>query len=87
MTLPFIDLPVAAELRGCRLCADRFALTATTHAPRPVVWFAPGEKHWHGATATTAVTHIAVQEKLNGKALDWLEPVSDEQYGASPDAE
>ena len=45
-----------------------------------VVWFPPGEKHWHGATATTALTHIAVQEKLDGKAVDWLEHVSDEQY-------
>jgi quercetin dioxygenase-like cupin family protein len=45
-----------------------------------VVWFAPGEKHWHGAAATTAMTHIALQEQLNGKAADWLEKVSDEQY-------
>ena len=51
--------------------------------PGDVVWFAPGEKHWHGATATTAVTHIALQEKLEGKAVDWLEPVSDEQYRTS----
>ncbi len=51
--------------------------------PGDVVWFAPDEKHWHGATATTAVTHIALQEKLEGKAVDWLEPVSDEQYGVS----
>jgi quercetin dioxygenase-like cupin family protein len=48
--------------------------------PGDVVWFEPGEKHWHGATPTTAVTHIAIQEKLNGKAVDWLEHVSDEQY-------
>jgi quercetin dioxygenase-like cupin family protein len=45
-----------------------------------VVWFAPGEKHWHGATATTGMTHIAVQEKLNGSPADWLEKVSDDQY-------
>ncbi len=45
-----------------------------------VVWFPPGEKHWHGATATTAMTHIAIQEKLDGKAVDWLEKVTDEQY-------
>jgi quercetin dioxygenase-like cupin family protein len=50
--------------------------------PGDVVWFEPGEKHWHGATPTTAVTHIAIQEKLNGKAVDWLEHVSDEQYQA-----
>jgi quercetin dioxygenase-like cupin family protein len=45
-----------------------------------VVWIAPGEKHWHGASPTTAVSHIAIQEKLNGKAVEWLEHVSDEQY-------
>jgi quercetin dioxygenase-like cupin family protein len=45
--------------------------------PGDVVWFAPGEKHWHGATATTAMTHIAIQEKLNGKTVDWMEKVSD----------
>jgi quercetin dioxygenase-like cupin family protein len=47
-----------------------------------VITFAPGEKHWHGATDTTLMTHIAIQEKLNGKVVDWLEPVSDEQYRA-----
>jgi quercetin dioxygenase-like cupin family protein len=45
-----------------------------------VVWFPPGEKHWHGATPTTAITHIAVQEALNGKNVDWMEKVSDMQY-------
>jgi quercetin dioxygenase-like cupin family protein len=45
-----------------------------------IVWFAPGEKHWHGATATTAMSHIAIQEKLNGSPVDWLEQVTDEQY-------
>ena len=45
-----------------------------------VVWFPPGEKHWHGATPTAAMTHIAVQEQLDGQTADWLEPVSDEQY-------
>jgi quercetin dioxygenase-like cupin family protein len=48
--------------------------------PGDVVWFPPGEKHWHGATAATAMTHIAVQEKLNGSPVDWLEKVTDEQY-------
>ena len=48
--------------------------------PGDVVWFPPGEKHWHGATPTTAMTHIAIQEKLDGKAVDWMEQVSDEQY-------
>ena len=48
--------------------------------PGDVVWFPPGEKHWHGATTTTAMTHIAIQEALNGKAVDWMEKVNDEQY-------
>jgi quercetin dioxygenase-like cupin family protein len=48
--------------------------------PGDVVWFAPGEKHWHGASPTTAMTHIAVQETLNGKAVDWMEKVTDEEY-------
>ena len=48
--------------------------------PGDVVWFAPGENHWHGAAPTTAMTHIAMQERLDGKAVDWLEHVSDEQY-------
>ena len=48
--------------------------------PGDVIWFEPGEKHWHGATATTAMTHIAIQERLDGKTADWMEKVSDEQY-------
>jgi len=48
--------------------------------PGDVVWFPPGEKHWHGATSTTAMTHIAIHEQLDGKAVDWLEHVTDEQY-------
>ena len=48
--------------------------------PGDVIWFEPAEKHWHGATPTTAMTHIAVQERLDGNAVDWMEPVSDEQY-------
>jgi quercetin dioxygenase-like cupin family protein len=45
-----------------------------------VVWFPPGEKHWHGAAPTSAMTHIAIQEHVDGKTADWLEKVSDEQY-------
>jgi len=45
-----------------------------------VVWFPPGEKHWHGATPTTALTHIAIQEQLDGKVVEWMEKVSEEQY-------
>jgi quercetin dioxygenase-like cupin family protein len=49
-----------------------------------VIWCPPGKKHWHGATATTAMTHIAIVEKLDGKSVDWMEKVSDEQYYGSP---
>lgn len=48
--------------------------------PGDVVWFAPGEKHWHGASSTTAMSHIAIHEVLDGKAVDWLEQVSEQQY-------
>jgi quercetin dioxygenase-like cupin family protein len=48
--------------------------------PGDVVWIEPGEKHWHGGAPTTAVTHIAIQERLNGQAVEWMEKVSDEQY-------
>jgi len=48
--------------------------------PGDVVWFPPGEKHWHGASPDTAMTHIAIQEKLDGSSVEWLEHVSDEQY-------
>lgn len=48
--------------------------------PGDVVWFPPGEKHWHGAGPDTALTHIAIQEQLNGRVVEWLEQVSDEQY-------
>src|SRR6266567_1722110 len=51
--------------------------------PGDVVWCPPGEKHWHGATSTTAMTHIAILEHLNGKTVDWMEKVSDEQYQAA----
>lgn len=48
--------------------------------PGDVIWFEPGEKHWHGAAPSTAMTHIALSEKLDGKTVDWMEQVSDEQY-------
>ncbi len=66
---------------GCGL-AQRDGGLIEEILPGDVVWFEPGEKHWHGASATTAMTHIAIQEALDGKAVDWLEKVSDEQYGA-----
>jgi quercetin dioxygenase-like cupin family protein len=48
--------------------------------PGDIVWFPPGEKHWHGASPTTAMTHIAIQERLDGKTVDWMEHVTDDQY-------
>ena len=51
--------------------------------PGDVVWFAPDEKHWHGATATTAMTHIAIQEAVDGTVVEWMEHVTDEQYDRS----
>jgi quercetin dioxygenase-like cupin family protein len=60
--------------------AQRWAGPIEEIRPGDVVRFAPGEKHWHGASPTTAMTHIAVQEQLDGKAVDWLEQVTDQQY-------
>jgi quercetin dioxygenase-like cupin family protein len=48
--------------------------------PGDIVWFPPGEKHWHGASPATAMTHLAIQERLDGKAVEWLEHVTDDQY-------
>ncbi|WP_422614720.1 (R)-mandelonitrile lyase [Microcoleus asticus] len=64
---------------GCGL-AQRWGGSIEQIRPGDAIWFEPGEKHWHGATATTAMTHIAIQEWLDGKPVDWLEQVSDEQY-------
>jgi quercetin dioxygenase-like cupin family protein len=50
--------------------------------PGDVIWFGPGERHWHGAAPSTAMTHIAIQEKLDGKTVEWLEQVTDQQYRA-----
>ena len=55
--------------------------------PGDVVWIEPGEKHWHGASPTTAMTHIAIQEQRDGKAVDWLEYVTDEQYQGGSNTE
>ena len=66
---------------GCGL-AQRWDGPIEEIRPGDVVWFPPGEKHWHGATATTAMTHIALVEQLEGKTANWLEKVSDEQYQA-----
>ncbi|HMH44763.1 MAG TPA: cupin domain-containing protein [Pyrinomonadaceae bacterium] len=60
--------------------AQRWSSPIEEIRPGDVVWFSPDEKHWHGATPTTAMTHIAIQEALNGKVVEWMEKVSDEQY-------
>lgn len=67
---------------GCGL-AQREGGPIEKIRPGDVVWFPPGEKHWHGAASTTPMTHIAIQEELDGKSVDWLEHVSDEQYWAT----
>lgn len=66
-------------IAGCGL-AQREGGRIEEIRPGDVIWFPPSEKHWHGATAATAMTHIAIQEQLNGKAVEWMEQVSDEQY-------
>jgi len=64
---------------GCGL-AQREGGPIEEIRPGDVIWFRPGEKHWHGAGPTTSMTHIAIQEKLNEKTVEWMEQVSDEQY-------
>ena len=64
---------------GCGWVQREGGLVEEVH-PGDVVSFSPGERHWHGATVTTSMTHIAIQEQLDGKAVDWMEHVSDEQY-------
>lgn len=54
--------------------------------PGDVIWFEPGERHWHGASPTSAMTHIALQEVKDGKVVDWMDHVTDEDYGAEPAA-
>ena len=66
---------------GCGL-AQRWGGPIEQIRPGDVVWFPPGEKHWHGAAPTTAMTHIAIQEALDGKTVEWMEQVSDGQYRA-----
>jgi quercetin dioxygenase-like cupin family protein len=64
---------------GCGLVQSKDGSAKVIRAG-DVVWCPPGEKHWHGATATTAMTHIAIVEELNGKGVEWLEKVTDEEY-------
>ena len=71
---------------GCGL-VQRWGSPIEEIRPGDVVWIPPGEKHWHGATATTSMTHIALVEQLDGKSADWMEKVSDEQCRAGSRAE
>lgn len=66
-------------ISGCGL-AQHWGGPVEEIRPGDVIWFAPGEKHWHGATPTTAMTHIAIQEQLDGRVVDWMEKVSDEHF-------
>jgi quercetin dioxygenase-like cupin family protein len=70
---------------GCGL-AQRWGGPVEELRPGDVVWFPPGEKHWHGAGPAAAMTHIAIHEQLDGRTVDWLEHVTDEQYAAAPAA-
>ncbi|KAB2847401.1 MAG: cupin domain-containing protein [Hyphomicrobiaceae bacterium] len=67
-------------ISGCGR-AQRWGGPVEEIRPGDVVWFPAGEKHWHGASPSTAMTHYAIQEALDGKTVDWMEKVSDEQYG------
>ncbi len=69
-------------IAGCGR-AQRWGGPIETIRPGDVISIAPGEKHWHGASPTTAMTHIAIQERLDGKAVEWMEHVTDEQYQAA----
>src|SRR6059036_442159 len=82
---PLFEAPEPARMRGANVAfglgwAQRWGGPIEEIRSGDVVWFAPNEKHWHGATPTTAMTHIAIQEALNGKVVEWMEHVSDEQY-------
>ncbi len=72
-------------LSGCGRAQREHGPIEEIH-PGDVIWFPPGEKHWHGASPTTAMNHIAIQEQLDGKFVDWMEQVTDEQYQAQPAA-
>jgi quercetin dioxygenase-like cupin family protein len=85
-THPLGQIPIVTA--GCGL-VESWGGPVRKIRPGDVVWCPPGEKHWHGATETAAMTHIAIAEKLDGKAVDWnwMEKVSDEQYQAGLNAE
>jgi quercetin dioxygenase-like cupin family protein len=71
---------------GCGLVQSEGGPVRKIH-PGDVIWCPPGEKHWHGATRVTGMTHIAILESLDGKNVDWMEPVTDDEYAAGDAAE
>ena len=73
-------MPTLYVIAGCGR-TQRWGGPVEEIRPGDVVCIAPGEKHWHGAAPTTAMMHIAIQESINGSPVEWLEQVSDEQYG------
>ena len=77
---PLFPVTAPARAAGNAVTFEPGARTAWHTHPLGQVLIAPGEKHWHGAAPTTAMTHIAIQEALDGKAVEWMEKVSDEQY-------
>src|SRR6266478_5320407 len=84
---PLFDAHEPARVRAASVTSglgwvQRWGGSIQEIRPGDVVWFSPGEKHWHGATPGTAMTHIAIQEALNGSPVDWMEKVSDAQYHA-----
>jgi len=80
-THPFGQTLIVTSGRGC---VQRWGGPIEHIRPGDVVSFEPGEKHWHGAGPNTAMSHIAIQEALNGSPVEWMEQVSDEQYGKAP---
>ena len=82
MRLPLFSLALAVALAVSLVAAPQVTRTMPVEEIRPgdIVWFEPGEKHWHGASAEVAMSHLAIAEALDGKVVDWLEHVTDEQY-------
>ena len=80
---PLFQAPEPTRVTGASVTFEPESRTAWHTHPLGAVLGRPGEKHWHGATSTTAMTHIAILEQVNGKTVDWMEKVSDKQYQAA----
>jgi hypothetical protein len=77
---PIVDAPAPARIRASRVSFQTKGGPVRELRPGDVVWIPPGEKHWHGGSATNAMTHIAMQESLDGNHITWMEPVTDAEY-------